>query len=150
MNRPPGRDGRLPDTDRRHAIPLNPGDIEPIPQASRKACAYASADPMTDVRLIFAGTPLSEPGRGGYPTRTTSGEWMIRTLLDLPYAMLASLEAEAGSEDIGELIRAALVAAGHGSETDIAGIRADRHATDSEQAGRLGMLAQIRQIMRLP
>ena len=36
---------------------------------------------------------------------------MIRVMLDLPYPMLASLEAKAGSHNVGELIRAALVTA---------------------------------------
>jgi hypothetical protein len=100
--------------------------------------AYASADSNTDMRRMFAGMQTEATG-GGTPTRTTSGEWMIRITLDLPYAMLASLEAKAESEDIGDLIRAVLVTAGHGSEADVTGIRSDRYATDAERRAELGM-----------
>ncbi|MBJ6123757.1 hypothetical protein [Sphingomonas mollis] len=39
---------------------------------------------------------------------------MIPVIIDLPYAMLASLEAAAQSTEIGDIVRAALVAIGHG------------------------------------
>lgn len=68
---------------------------------------------------------------------------MIRVKLDLPYPMLASLEAKAGSHDIGELIRAALVIAGYGSESDIVGAKSDRYVTRDEQRERLGMPATM-------
>lgn len=58
---------------------------------------------------------------------------MIPVIVDLPYAMLASLEAEAQSPKIGNIIRAALVTAGHGSADDIIGIKSDRYTTDEEQ-----------------
>lgn len=58
---------------------------------------------------------------------------MIPVFVDLPYSMLASLEAAAQSEDIGEIVRAALVAAGYGAPDDIAGVRSDRFATIEER-----------------
>lgn len=120
---------------------LDLSDFKPMPLPSRETPPYASADPSTDLRLLLAGTDWSEPGHGGYPTRTEAGDWMIRVMLDLPYPMLASLEAQAGSHDVGELIRAALVTAGHGSDADIVGVRSDRYATRDEQRERLGMPA---------
>jgi hypothetical protein len=128
----------------------NPSDEKPVPAAWPKRPPYASADPQSDVRLRLAGTQWSEPGRCGYPTRTITGDWMIRTMLDLPYAMLSSLEARAGSEAIGELIRAALVDAGYGCESDIAGVPAGRHATDQEMAARLGVLAELGRVRQAP
>lgn len=65
--------------------------------------------------------------------RAASGEWMIPVIIDLPYAMLASLEAAAQSDEFGDLIRAALVAAGHGTPDDIKGVRSDRFATPAER-----------------
>ena len=53
--------------------------------------------------------------------------------------MLASLEATAGSDDIGNLIRIALAAAGHGDREDAIGIRSDRYATDDERRQALDM-----------
>lgn len=123
---------------------LDLSDFAPTPLPSRETPPYASADPSTDLRLLFAGTDWSEPGHGGYPTRTEAGDWMIRVMVDLPYPMLASLEAMAGSHDIGELIRAALVTAGHGSESDVVGVRSDRYATRDEQRERLEMSAKVR------
>ena len=58
---------------------------------------------------------------------------MIPFIIDLPYQMLASLEAVARSEEIGDIVRAALVAAGHGTPDDIAGVRSDRFATIEER-----------------
>jgi hypothetical protein len=65
--------------------------------------------------------------------RTTSGEWVIPVIVDLPYAMLASLEAEAQSRIIDNMIRAALVTAGHGTMDDITSIKSDRYASYEEQ-----------------
>jgi hypothetical protein len=73
------------------------------------------------------------PGYPGYPMRTTSGDWMIPVIVDLPYAMLASLEAEAQSREIGNIVRAALVKAGHGTVDDITGTKSDRYASDEER-----------------
>lgn len=58
---------------------------------------------------------------------------MIPVIIDLPYAMLASLEAAAQSEEIGDIVRAALVAVGHGRPDDIAGVRSDRFARLDER-----------------
>lgn len=58
---------------------------------------------------------------------------MIPVFVDLPYSMLASLEAAAQSEEIGDIVRAALVAAGYGLPDDIAGVRSDRFATIEER-----------------
>lgn len=81
---------------------LDLSDIKPTPAPPPTSLPYASADPETDMRRMFAGMRM-EPTGGGKPTRTKSGERMIRTTLDLPYSMLASLEATAGSDDIGNL-----------------------------------------------
>ena len=124
-------------------MPLDLSDFKPTPLPSRKTPPYASADPSTDMRLLLAGTEWSEPGHGGHPTRTEAGDWMIRVMLDLPYPMLASVEAKAGSHDIGALVRAALVDAGHGSEADIVGVRSDRYATRDEQRERLAIPAHM-------
>ena len=58
---------------------------------------------------------------------------MIPVFVDLPYSMLASLEAAAQSEEIGDIVRAALVAAGYGVPDDIAGVRSHRFATIEER-----------------
>ena len=58
---------------------------------------------------------------------------MIPVIVDLPYAMLTSLEATAQACEIGDIVRAALVVAGHGTPDDIAGVRSDRFATLDEQ-----------------
>lgn len=117
---------------------FNLSDIKPTPAPPRTSLVYASADPETDIRRVFAGSRIEAPG-GGKPTRTRSGEWMIRTVLDLPYSMLASLEATAGSDEIGNLVRIALAAAGHGDRDDAIGVRSDRYATDDERRAALGM-----------
>lgn len=117
---------------------LDLSDFKPTPAPPRNQLPYASADPETDMRRMFAGMPIEAPG-GGKPTRTRSGEWMIRTTLDLPYSMLVSLEATAGSDEIGNLVRIALVAAGHGDRDDAIGVRSDRYATDDERRAALGM-----------
>ncbi|RDE04203.1 hypothetical protein [Sphingomonas aracearum] len=122
---------------------LDLSDFNPKPLPSREYPPYASADPATDLRLLFAGTKWSDPGHGGDPTKTEAGDWMIRVMLDLPYPMLASLEAKAGSHNVGELIRAALVTAGHGTGSDIVGVRSDRYATRNEQRERRGISAEI-------
>lgn len=123
---------------------LDLSDFKPTPLPFRETPPYASADPTTDLRLLLAGTEWSEPGHGGYPTRTEAGDWMVRVRLDLPYSILASLESKARSHDIGELVRAALVTAGHGSEADIVGVRSDHYATRDEQRERLEMSAEVR------
>ncbi len=93
---------------------------------------YESMDPANDHRLRLAGREWGQTGNSGLPSLTTSGEWMIPVILNLPYAMLASLEAQVQSYEIGDAIRAALVAAGHGSVEDIEGIRSDRFSTPAE------------------
>lgn len=93
---------------------------------------YESMDPANDHRLRLAGSEWGQTGNSGLPLLTTSGEWMIPVILNLPYAMLASLEAQAQSHEIGDAIRAALVAAGHGGIEDIEGVRSDRFSTPAE------------------
>lgn len=117
---------------------LDLSDMQPTAAPAFDRPAYASANPETDMRRMLAGMQMEATGSGA-PTRTTSGEWMVQIAVDLPYAMLASLEAKAGSEDIDDLIRAALVNAGHGSEADVSGIRSDRYATHAERRAELGM-----------
>jgi hypothetical protein len=112
------------------SLPLDPS--KPITTAPSDQPSYPSADPTTDYRLWMIGSEWNG-SKPGYPTRTTSGEWMIPVIVDLPYAMLASLEAEAQSPKIGNIIRAALVTAGHGTADDIIGIKSDRYTTDEEQ-----------------
>jgi hypothetical protein len=112
------------------SLPLDPS--KPITTAPSDQPSYPSADPTTDYRLWMIGSEWNG-SKPGYPTRTTSGEWMIPVIVDLPYAMLASLEAEAQSPKIGNIIRAALVTAGHGTADDIIGIKSDRYTNDEEQ-----------------
>jgi hypothetical protein len=112
------------------SLPLDPS--KPITTAPSDQPSYPSADPTTDYRQWMIGSEWNG-SKPGYPTRTTSGEWMIPVIVDLPYAMLASLEAEAQSPKIGNIIRAALVTAGHGTADDIIGIKSDRYTTDEEQ-----------------
>lgn len=97
-----------------------------------------SANPDTDLRRLFAGSNWSAPGSPGFPVRTAAGEWMIPVIIDLPYAMLASLEAAARSGEIGDIVRAALVAIGHGRPDDITGVRSDRFATLEECCDQAG------------
>ena len=111
------------------SLPQDPGKPIKIDPAKQ---SYPSADPTTDLRLWMVGSEWNGPSRG-YPMRTTSGEWMVPVIVDLPYAMLASLEAEAQSHTIGNIIRAALVTAGHGTADDIIGIKSDRYTTEEEQ-----------------
>lgn len=112
------------------SLPLDPS--KPITTAPSDQPSYPSADPTTDYRLWMIGSEWNG-SKPGYPTRTTSGEWMIPVIVDLPYAMLASLEAEAQSPKMGNIIRAALVTAGHGTADDIIGIKSDRYTNDEEQ-----------------
>lgn len=111
------------------SLPQDPGKPIKIYPANQP---YPSADPATDLRLWMIGSEWNGPSRS-YPMRTTSGEWMVPVIVDLPYAMLASLEAEAQSREIGNIIRAALVMAGHGTADDITGIKSDRYTTEEEQ-----------------
>ena len=111
-------------------LPLRP--CRPVSATPCDQPSYPSAEPDTDLRWLFAGSKWHAPGSPGYPVRTTSGEWMIPIYVDLPYTMLASLEAAAQSQEIGDIVRAALVAAGHGAQEDIAGVRSDRFATLDE------------------
>lgn len=87
--------------------------------------AYGSADPKTDPRWRYAGSEWARP-TPGYPPQTASGEWMIPIIVNMPYGMIASLETEAQSGRFEHLVRAALVAAGHGKADDIAGFATDR------------------------
>ena len=57
-------------------IDLSDFKLTPLP--SRETPPYASADPSTDLRLLLAGTDWSEPGHGGYPTRTEAGSGFVR------------------------------------------------------------------------
>jgi exosome complex RNA-binding protein Csl4 len=63
---------------------------------------------------------------------------MTPVIIDLPYAIRASLEAAAQSGEIGDIVRAALVAIGHGKPNDITGVRSDRFATLDECCGVVG------------
>jgi hypothetical protein len=63
-------------------------------------------------------------------------------IIDLPYPTLTSLDAAAQSEEISDIVRAALVAAGHGTPDDVEGVRSDRFATLDERrdiAGTTGL-----------
>ncbi|MGN7161980.1 hypothetical protein [Sphingomonas sp. SAFR-052] len=61
---------------------------------------------------------------------------MIPIIVNMPYGMIASLEAEAQSGRFEHLVRAALVAAGHGKADDIAGVPSDRFLDIDECAER--------------
>lgn len=112
---------------------LHPRPCPPVSNSSTNPSPCLSTDPATDLRRLFAGSNWNAPGSPGFPVRTAAGEWMIPVIIDLPYSMLASLEAAAQSEEIGDIVRAALVAAGHGTPDDVAGVRSDRFATLDER-----------------
>lgn len=98
-------------------------------------CAAIDADPRSQevhqaIARSIAGTSLGHPSPRP-PARALDGVWMEQVLLCLPTAMRRSLEKRAAEEDgtIDEVIRAALVAAGHGEATDIAEIRDGTYAS---------------------
>ena len=101
--------------------------------------SYLSADPATDPRRLSAGCSWNTPAPLGFPVRTAAGEWMIPVIIDLPYAMLASLEAAAQSAEFGDIVRAALVAIGHGRPDDIKGVQSDRFARLDECCDQVDM-----------
>jgi hypothetical protein len=91
-----------------------------------------------DVRAImrmWAGSRGSRQVEGGLPTRLPSGEWMFRTSFDLPETMLDVLKERAGGDyaRMGELIRAALVAAGVGGRDQIQGICDGTYSDDESE-----------------
>jgi len=113
------------------SLPQDPGKSVTTTLSDR--LFYSSINPLDLHRILFTGSDGMAPGYPGYPMRTTSEDWMIPVLVDLPYAMLASLEAEAQSRQIGNIVRAALVKAGHGTVDDITGTKSDRYASDEER-----------------
>lgn len=112
---------------------IHPRPNRPVPDSPSDPSPHMSSDPATDLRRLLAGSKWNVPGTAGFPVRTAAGEWMIPVIVDLPYAMLTSLEATAQACEIGDIVRAALVVAGHGTPDDIAGVRSDRFATLDEQ-----------------
>jgi len=113
------------------SLPLDPSESVTTTLSDR--LFYSSINPLDLHRILCTGSDGMALGHPGYPKRTTSGDWMIPVIVDLPYAMLASLEAEAQSREIGNIVRAALVKAGHGTVDDITGIKSDRYASDEER-----------------
>lgn len=103
------------------------------PSTRRPTSPEARREEELALRRAFAGTS-ADWSRGGPPTRLPSGEWMQRICLDLPEAMRTALEEHAGSgqDRIGEIIRAALVAAGIGEASHVAGICDGTYADDGE------------------
>lgn len=86
---------------------------------------------------------------GGDPTRTTKGEWMWRTTLDLPEAMQLELETLATAQGVTEdqIVREALVAFGIGNLSHVAGICDGSHSDDDLRRGsdaEAGVLSAIR------
>lgn len=83
-------------------------------------------------------------GRRGFrpddspPTRTTDGEWMWRTTLDLPEAMQLELEAlsDAHGVTVDQLVREALVGFGIGQALHVVGIRDGTYSDDKARAER--------------
>lgn len=82
-------------------------------------------------RRGLAGTRGYKPS-GGDATRTSGGEWMWRTTLDLPEAMQLELEALANAQGVTEdqVVREALVAFGIGNASHVAGVRDGSHSDD--------------------
>jgi len=113
-------------------LTVHPRPRRPVSDSPSDPSPRMSIDPATDLRRLFAGSKWNAPGTSQFPVRTAAGEWMIPVIIDLPYSMLASLEAAARSGEIGDIVRAALVAIGHGIPDDIAGVRSDRFATLDE------------------
>jgi uncharacterized protein (DUF3820 family) len=102
-------------------------------QPNHKTRSLAERMDIPGYRRAIAGTKRARRADGGVPTRLPSGEWMLREAIDLPEAMLNALEERAGGDKarMGELVRAALVAAGIGAHDHVAGIRDGSHADDS-------------------
>lgn len=117
---------------------IHPSDLSDfVPKAIRtERPSYGSADPKTDPRWRYRGSEWARPGTPGSPPQTASGDWMIPIIVNMPYGMIASLEAEAQSECFQHLVRAALVAAGHGTADDIASFETDRFLDIDECAER--------------
>ena len=76
------------------------------------------------LRRMLAGRRNCRPDNPP-PTRTTDGEWMWRTTLDLPEAMQLELEALATAQGLPEnqIVREALVAFGIGRASHIVGVQ---------------------------
>lgn len=85
-------------------------------------------------RRRLAGSRGYQPS-GGYPTRTTDGEWMWRITLDLPEAMQLELKALATAQGVtaDQVVREALVAFGIGNASHVAGICNGSHSDDEER-----------------
>lgn len=90
---------------------------------------------MRALRRATAGSRSFLRVDGGPPTRLASGEWMQRIAIDLPEAMRDAILERAEGDDakVGEVIRAALVAAGIGDPSHVAGIRDGTHSDDDLQ-----------------
>lgn len=97
--------------------------------------------PDVDTRVLeraFAGSRAACHVGGGQPSRLPSGEWMFRISFDLPEAMRDALEDRAGGDQarMGEIIRAALVAAGVGEPGHVPGICDGTYSDDKRDAER--------------
>lgn len=113
-------------------------DFLPFGSSSAEKSGEGWVRTATKARRLAPG---KRPKTGKATDRLTAKK-TVRIALDLPAAMLASLEAKAGSESVGDLIRAVLVAAGHSGEADVTGVRSDNHVTDAERREPLGVTSQ--------
>lgn len=102
-------------------------EVEPLPPISPEQ----QREFDLGFRRRMAGTRSYRP-EGAPPTRLPSGEWMQKTVFDLPEAMVIQLEELAEREGIpaDELVRAALVAAGVGDASHVVGIQDGSSADD--------------------
>lgn len=90
-----------------------------------------TAEQKLAIRRSIAGTRGLQVS-GGRATRTTTGDWMWRTTLDLPEAMQLELERLSTAQGItkDQIVREALVAFGIGDASHIAGICDGTHSND--------------------
>ena len=108
---------------------------DPQPQEQASSASLPTPDKRAHRRRM-AGTSMVRTVDGGAPSRTSTGDWMQRIALDLPEAMLDTLNERAEKDEIstGEVVRAALVAAGMGDPSHVTGICDGTYADDADRA----------------
>lgn len=109
-------------------------DAKPVGRA--KAGSPRRVFDLRAAERAMAGSRRVARADCGPPTRQPSGEWMQRIAFDLPEAMLDALKERAGGDRarMGEVIRAALAAAGVGDASHVAGICDGTWSDDQERA----------------
>ena len=88
-------------------------DFLPFGSISPKKRDDAPAKPTVRRRRTMTGNRSRTADPADQPS---ASEGTVRITLDLPRTMLVSLQAKAGCEDVGDVIRATLQAAGNDPE----------------------------------